>query len=113
MNTKFEILGKLTTEAVNKGRSYYPAGVALYLDREQTTAVYDRDGHAVHGVKGQDAIKNFKVKTGLEVQTVTGIREVIAYLAAQKIPVLQNGVKAPLTAAATDSLEKYLSVYGV
>ncbi|MDR2611794.1 MAG: hypothetical protein LBG06_02790 [Deltaproteobacteria bacterium] len=113
MGTKFEILQRLTSEAVARGHSYYPAGVALYLDREQTTAVYDRDGHAVPGAKGQDAVRNFKASTGLEVQTITGIRDVIAFLSAQKIPVLQNGIRQPLAAAAVDSLEAYLEAYGV
>ncbi|MDR1039975.1 MAG: hypothetical protein LBR80_07375 [Deltaproteobacteria bacterium] len=113
MGTKFDILGRLTTEAVSKGHSYFPAGVTLFLDREQTTAVYDQGGHAVLGQKGQDAIRNFKAKTGLEVQTVTGIRETIAFLSAERIPVLQNGTMAPLTAETADSLNAYLEVYGV
>jgi orotate phosphoribosyltransferase len=113
MDTKFEILCKLTSEAVAKGHSYVSAGVTLYLDREQTTAVYDHDGHAVPDVKGQDAIRNFKVKTGLEVQTITGIREVIAFLWNAKVPVLQNGTMAPLTQDTVDALDAYLEVYGV
>ncbi|MDR1080715.1 MAG: hypothetical protein LBQ79_07085 [Deltaproteobacteria bacterium] len=113
MDTKFDILGKLTGEATARGHSYVLAGVTLYLDREQTTAVYDGDRHVVPGVKGQDAIRNFRLKTGLEVQTVTGIREVIAFLSAEKVPVLQNGAMAPLTRDTVDALEAYLEVYGV
>ncbi|MDR3153486.1 MAG: hypothetical protein LBW85_04255 [Deltaproteobacteria bacterium] len=113
MGTKLEILSRLTAEAARKGHSYYPAGVALYLDREQTTAVYDRSGAVVLGAKGHDAIRQFKAKTGLEVQVIIGIREVISYIEARKVPVLQNGVMAPLSPAAADSLEAYLETYGV
>jgi orotate phosphoribosyltransferase len=112
MTTKLDILSRLTSEAVARGSSYYASGVALCLDREQTTAVYDRDGQALP-VKGQDAIMDFRAKTGLEVQCITGIREVISFLAAGKVPVLQNGSMAPLSASAVDRLEAYLEVYGV
>jgi orotate phosphoribosyltransferase len=81
MGTKFDILGQLTREASKRGHSYYPAGVALYLDREQTTVVYDKDGQPEIGRKGQDAVKNFKIKTGLEVQSILGIGDTIGYLA--------------------------------
>jgi orotate phosphoribosyltransferase len=111
--TKFDILGQLTAEAISKGHSYYPAGVALFLDREQTTAVYGTDGHPVPGVKGQDAVKNFKIKTGLEVQTILGIRETIDYLAKEKIPILQSGQMLPLDEHIVSETKQYLDLYGV
>ncbi|MDR2349685.1 MAG: hypothetical protein LBF41_03515 [Deltaproteobacteria bacterium] len=113
MGTKFEILGQLTAEAVQRGHSYYPAGVALFLDREQTTAVYDNNGLALLNQKGQDSIKNFKLKTGLEVQTILGIRETVEYLAKEGIPVLQRGQMAPLTRETVEELAAYLEIYGV
>ncbi|MDR2460846.1 MAG: hypothetical protein LBE38_08715 [Deltaproteobacteria bacterium] len=113
MGTKFDILGRLTEEAVQKGHSYYPAGVALYLDREQTTAVYDKSGMPVLNTKGQNAIKNFKMKTGLEVQTITGIRETVEFLASRGVPVLQKGVMEPLKSSTIDELNAYLEVYGI
>ncbi|MDR1312971.1 MAG: hypothetical protein LBQ12_04550 [Deltaproteobacteria bacterium] len=113
MDTKFDILAKLTSEASAQGRSYVLAGVVLFLDREQTTAVYDRDGHPILGEKGQDAIRNFMVRTNQEVQTVTSIREVVRHLSALKAPVLQNGVMAPLSHESIAALEAYLETYGV
>ncbi|MDR1084349.1 MAG: hypothetical protein LBP22_05670 [Deltaproteobacteria bacterium] len=113
MSTKFEILGQMTAEAVKRGHSYYPAGVAMYLDREQTTAVYDADGHPIPGAKGQDAVKNFRLKTGLEVQTVLGIHETIDFLFTNKIPVLQKGEMQILDENAVHKLKTYLDLYGV
>ncbi|MDR1166394.1 MAG: hypothetical protein LBO66_11120 [Deltaproteobacteria bacterium] len=112
MGTKFDILGQLTAEAIHRGHSYFPAGVALFLDREQTTAVYDENGLFIPNVKGQNTIRNFKVKTGLEVQTVVGIRETVEYLYGEGIPVLQRGAKAPLSRDRVDELMGYLDVYG-
>ncbi|MDR2339343.1 MAG: hypothetical protein LBF40_04330 [Deltaproteobacteria bacterium] len=113
MNTKLDLLGKLTAEAVKNGHSYYPAGVCLYLDREQTTAVYDSAGVAMIGEKGQNAIKNFKLKTSLEVQVICGIREIVEFLHNEKVPVLQKGTMAPLSSATVEDLFSYLQTYGV
>jgi orotate phosphoribosyltransferase len=113
MATKFDILGQLTAEAIQKGHSYYPAGVTLFLDREQTTAIYDHNGIAILNQKGQNAIKNFKLKTGLEVQTILGIRETADFLAREGVPVLQRGQRAPLSKSALSDLYAYLDAYGV
>jgi orotate phosphoribosyltransferase len=113
MGTKFDILGQLTAEAIQRGHSYYPAGVALFLDREQTTALYDSNGQVILNQKGQNAIKNFKIKTGLEIQTILGIRETVDFLAREGIPVLQRGQMAPLSPETVKQLGVYLDTYGV
>ncbi|MDR2368586.1 MAG: hypothetical protein LBF58_10865 [Deltaproteobacteria bacterium] len=113
MATKFEILGLLSKQATQKGYAISSAGVALFLDRQQTTALYDKDGHPMLGVKGQDAVKNFRLTTGLEVQTILGIRETVEYLSAEKIPVFQSGQMAPLKAETVTELFTYLDLYGV
>jgi orotate phosphoribosyltransferase len=113
MNTKFEILGLLSEQATQKGYNISSAGVALFLDRQQTTAVYDQEGHPKLGVKGQDAVKNFRLTTGLEVQTILGIRETVEYLSAEKIPVLQAGHMSPLKPEIVQELFTYLDLYGV
>ena len=113
MTTKLDLLSKLTAEAVKHGHSYLPAGVCLFLDREQTTAVYDSAGIAKTGEKGQNAIKNFKLKTSLEVQVICGIRETVEFLYNEKVPVLQNGVRAPLSTDNVEELFSYLEMYGV
>jgi orotate phosphoribosyltransferase len=113
MNTKMDLLSKLTAEAIKNTHSYYPAGVCLFLDREQTTAVYDENNLAIIGQKGHNAIKNFKLKTSLEVQVICGIREIVEYLFNEKVPVLQNGNMHPLTSKNVDALFKYLETYGI
>ena len=113
MGTKFDILGQLTAEAIHRGHSYFPAGVALFLDREQTTALYDSKGQTILNEKGQNAIKNFKLKTGLEVQTILGIRETVDYLKKEGVHVLQRGHMAPLSQETVEELYAYLDVYGI
>jgi orotate phosphoribosyltransferase len=113
MATKFEILGLLAEQATQKGYSVSSAGVALFLDRQQTTALYDKDGHPTLGAKGQDAVKNFRLTTGLEVQSILGIRQTVEYLAQEKIPVLQSGQMNPLKPETVTDLFNYLDIYGV
>jgi orotate phosphoribosyltransferase len=113
MTTKLDLLSKLTAEAVKNGHSYVPAGVCLFLDREQTTAVYDSTGLAVIGKKGQNAIRNFRAKTSLEVQVICGIREILEYLHDETVPVLQKGTMSPLSRSNVDAVSKYLDIYGV
>ena len=112
MGTKFDLLGTLTAEATAKGHSYNPIGVVLYMDREQTTAVYDRLNQPVLGEKGQDAMKNFKLSTRLPVGTILGIRETIEFLHKENIPVSQNGKMEPLTANTVAAFKQYMDMYG-
>jgi len=113
MATKFDILRLLAEEATARGHSYHPAGVVLFMDREQTTAVYDEDKQLIPGRKGQNAAENFKAVTGLPVRTLLGIRETIDFLRREKLPVLQNGRLEPLTEASLTAFWDYLAVYGL
>jgi len=113
MATKFDILTLLTQEATARGQSYNPVGVVLYMDRQQTTAVYDMIDHLVVGERGQDAVKSFKMSTGLSVGTILGIRETVDFLYQEKAPVSQNGKQEPLSEATLDIFNKYLDVYGI
>ena len=110
--TKFDILRQLTEEATERGHSYHPKGVALFLDREQTTAVYDQDKQLILGQKGQNAAENFRTITGLPVRSILGIRQVIDFLRRKKIPVRQNGRLEPLTETALTAFRDYLAIYG-
>lgn len=112
MGTKFDLLRTLTEEATAKGHSYNPIGVALYLDRQQTTVVYDKMNQPLLEEKGQDAVKNFKVATGLPVGTICGIADTLHYLHRERIPVSQNGKMEPLTPAIMDTFSQYLDTYG-
>ncbi|MDR1921693.1 MAG: hypothetical protein LBS31_08135 [Candidatus Adiutrix sp.] len=113
MATKFDLLGRLTAEATARGHSYHPTGVVLYIDRQQTTAVYDKNEQPLLNERGQNAVRNFKLATGLEVQTILGIKEIIDYLHQEKIPVSQNDKMEPLSAAAVERFKQYLGAYGV
>ena len=113
MATKFDALRILTEEATAQGHSYHPVGVVLFMDREQTTAVYDQDKQPITGRKGQDAAENFKAVTGLPVSTILGIRETIDFLRREKLPVRQNGRLEPLTEASLAAFRNYLAVYGL
>ena len=113
MATKFDTLRLLTEEATARGHSYNPVGVVLFMDREQTTAVYDQDKQPILGQKGQDASENFKAVTGLPVRSVLGISEAIDFLRREKIPVRQNGRLEPLTEASLAAFRDYLTVYGL
>jgi orotate phosphoribosyltransferase len=113
MATKFDMLRLLTEEATARGHSYNPVGVVLFLDREQTTAVYDQDKQPVLGRKGQNAAENFKAVTGLSIQSILGIRETIDFLRREKLPVRQNGRLEPLTETSLTAFRDYLAVYGL
>ena len=113
MATKFDLLSALTAEATAKGHSYNPVGVVLYMDRQQTTAVYDRQNQVIPGEAGQDAVENFTMSTGLQVGTILGIRQTIDYLFQEKVPVSQNGKRAPLTEETVAAFKEYLDIYGV
>ncbi len=113
MATKFELLSSLTDEATARGHSYLPMGVVLFMDRQQTTALYDHKGQPVLNEKGQDAVANFKAATALDVHTILGIKDTIKFLFDAKEPVSQNGKLEPLTTATCDRFHKYIELYGV
>jgi orotate phosphoribosyltransferase len=113
MATKFDLLRRLTEEATARSQSYHPAGVVLYLDREQTTAVYDPRKQVMPGERGQDAVKNFKMVTGLPVGTILGIRETLDFLHRERIPVSQNGKAEPLSEGTMETFRRYHEIYGI
>jgi len=113
MNTKFDMLRRLTEEATDRGQSYHPKGVVLFLDREQTTAVYDQDKQPILSQKGRNAAENFKTVTGLPVRAILGIRAAIDFLRREKLPVRQNGRLEPLTEASLTAFRDYMTVYGL
>lgn len=113
MATKFDLLRLLSDEATAKNHSYNPAGVVLYMDRQQTTAVYDRQHQVVLGEAGQDAVKNFTMSTGLTVGTILGIRQTIDFLFQEKVPVSQNGKDEALSLHTVEAFNDYLDIYGI
>ena len=70
MGTKYELLDKIEEEGRVRGMSFNITGIGICIDREQTTAVYDRNGNVIPGRKGEDAIKDFTEKSGTRVYSV-------------------------------------------
>ncbi len=113
MRTKYDLLGLLKEESSLRGLDLSVTGIGLAVDREQTTAVIDSRGRVREGVKGEDAIEKFTAETGLPVYFLAGIRDIIHFLAEEKIPVSQNGVKRALDSAVLEEFQAYMDTYGV
>jgi len=112
MGTKVDLLARVEAEARDRGLALEWTGVGIAVDREQTTAVYDEDGRAVTGVKGENAIEAFTLRTGVPVWRVAGIREVVAYLHENRLPVLNKGAMTPLDESTMEAFDAYLETYG-
>jgi len=113
MGTKIELLEKIADEAGARGIACQVTGVGIAVDREQTTAVYDAAGRVVEGRRGADAIAEFEARTGVPVYAVAGIREIVAYLHEQRIPLRINGENRPMDAATKAEFDRYVATYGV
>jgi orotate phosphoribosyltransferase len=112
MGTKFELLEKIKAEAAAGGISVMLTGVGIAIDREQTTAVYDDKGCVVLDRKGDNAIRNFASATGITVYAVAGIREIIAYLYRERVPVMIKGEWRPIDENAMALFDSYMNMYG-
>jgi len=112
MNTKYEFIEKIRSEAHKKGIKCSILGIGIAVDRQQSAPVYDEQGNIVLGKKGQNAIKEFVAKTGIKVYGIIGIRELITYLYSQKIPVLINDRWEPISNEVKGKVDEYLRVYG-
>ncbi|MGD9578671.1 MAG: orotate phosphoribosyltransferase [Syntrophorhabdus sp.] len=113
MGTKFELLEKLDSEARSSGQSYHVIGIGIGLDREQTTAVYDSRGKVVLGQRGENAIEDFVSRSGIPVLCVAGIRDVVAYLYKEKVPVMIEGRRMPIDEKTMAEFDDYINRYGV
>ncbi|MBW2082308.1 MAG: hypothetical protein JRI39_04280 [Deltaproteobacteria bacterium] len=112
MATKIELLDKIGSEATSLGINYEIVGIGIGVDREQTTAVYDRNGKVKLGVKGKNAIKDFEAKTGVKVFPVIRISEIVAFLYQEKIPVMIKGERIPMDDDIRRRFDDYLNTYG-
>ncbi len=113
MGTKYELLEKIQAEAHTREMTFHVVGIGIGIDREQTTAVYDREGGVIPGQKGENAIRKFVSKSGVPVFSVAGIRETIRYLYEEKVPVLFQGKMAPIDEKTKAEFDEYLRTYGV
>ena len=113
MGTKYELLEKIQTEAHTREMTFHVIGIGIGIDREQTTAVYDKGRKVILAQKGENAIQNFVSESGVPVFSVAGIRETIRYLYEDKIPVLIHGKMAPIDKKTKAGFDEYLRTYGV
>lgn len=113
MGTKHDLLEKIAAQALQSEMEVHVIGIGIGIDREQTTAVYDETGKVVLNKKGRNAIQDFVSKSGVPVHAVAGIREVISYLAEEKVPVMIRGVRSSIDKKTMQAFEGYLQTYGV
>lgn len=113
MGTKYDLIDLLNEESADKNLDLTMTGVGLAVDREQTTAVRNDEGELVEGVKGADTIAEFNNKTGLDVHFLVGIKDVVSYLMAEKVPVMINGTRQPIDSATKQTFDEYIDMYGI
>ncbi|RLB17732.1 MAG: hypothetical protein DRG82_05765 [Deltaproteobacteria bacterium] len=112
MGTKYELLQKVEQHALELGIHYRVTGIGIGVDREQVTAVYDKNGKVIPGERGNDAIQDFVEKSGVPVYAVATIREIVEFLYREKVPVLVNGQKRAIDEQTKSVFDSYLEVYG-
>lgn len=112
MATKVELLDKLASECRDRGIACRVMGIGICVDREQTTACYDRDGKVLLGRKGENAMEAFVSRTGIPVYSVAGIREIVTYVHAEGIPLKIHGVLRPIDDDTRRAFDAYLATYG-
>lgn len=112
MGTKHELLERLRIEAETDRITVNVTGIGIAVDRQQTSAVYDRDGNVVLDQKGENAIEDFTAKTGIPVYPVAGIIEIMGYLYSARIPVLINGERRPIDKETKAAFDRYIETYG-
>lgn len=112
MATKYELLEKVAAEEKRKKISVRIVGLCVGVDRQQTTACYDDEGKVIVGKKGEDAVILFSERTGIPVFSIATISEIIEYLYREKIPVLVEGERRPLSQDLKQAFEAYLQEYG-
>ena len=113
MGTKYDLLEKIELEARATGMTLHVAGIGIAVDREQTTAVYNKNGKVILGQKGENAIQDFISKSRVPVYSVAGIREVMGYLYREKVPVMIQGKFALLDEETKEQFDQYLEIYGI
>ncbi len=112
MGTKYELIERINNEAVSQGIKINFSGIGIAIDREQSTAVYEKNGKYIPDVKGENTIKIFTEKTGIPVYSIAGIREVVQYLYEEQISVLIRGSRKPIDDETKELFDSYLKIYG-
>lgn len=113
MGTKYDLVGRITAEGQARGIKTHIVGIGIAIDREQTTAVYDKAGEVLEGRKGENAIQKFVGETGIPVYRVAGIRQIVQYLHEEEIPVMIEGAFRPIDDDVKAQFDGYLDTYGI
>jgi orotate phosphoribosyltransferase len=113
MRTKYDLLEKIMAEAQGREMQFKVVGIGIAIDREQTTAVYDKAGKVVLGQKGENAIQDFISKSSIPVYCIAGVKEIIEYLYREKIPVMVQGRRVEIDEKTKAEFDKYIEIYGV
>jgi len=113
MGTKLELLEKIRSESRVTGMQCHVVGVAIGLDREQTTAVHDANGKVLPDQRGEHAIGDFVARSGVPVYTVAGIREIVDDLYRKQIPVMIQGRRQPMDGETKRTFDAYMETYGL
>jgi orotate phosphoribosyltransferase len=113
MRTKYDLLEKIMAEARGREMQFKVVGIGIAIDREQTTAVYDKAGKVVLGQKGENAIQDFISKSSIPVYCIAGVKEIIEYLYREKIPVMVQGRRVEIDEKTKAEFDKYIEIYGV
>jgi orotate phosphoribosyltransferase len=113
MGTKYDLLKRVEIAAGAGEMGIQVTGIGIAIDREQTRAVYDKEDRVVLNEKGENAIQSFVSKTGISVYSVAGIRQVVAYLYEEKVPVLIEGKPRPIDEKTKTEFDDYIKTYGV
>lgn len=113
MGTKYELIERIDAEAETKNIKVNIIGVGIAVNREQTTAVYDQDGKYIPEIKGDNTIKIFTEKTGIPVNFIAGIKEIVDYLYEENITALIRGQKQVIDEKTKSEFDQYLETYGI
>ena len=112
MDTKYELIEKIDKESVSHGLHCEIMGLGIAIDREQTTAVYNKKGDVILNKKGSNPIAEFTSKTGIPFFSIAGIKEIVHYLYSNKIPLFISGEKRAMDEATKVEFDTYLETYG-
>ncbi len=112
METKYELMEKIEKESNSHGFHCEIIGLGIAVDREQTTAVYDKEGNVIPNKKGTNPIGEFTSRMSIPFFSVAGIREIVEHLYDNKIPLIISGEKRAMDERIKEEFDKYMETYG-
>jgi orotate phosphoribosyltransferase len=112
METKYELIEKIGSECASQGFRFEIRGLGIAVDREQTTAVYGRQGKVILDAKGSNPVRELRERTGIPFFAVAGIREIVEYLYRSEIPLVISGERRAMDEATKREFDGYMETYG-